>query len=74
MYCIFGVGFLAAMGINDFPVFGVVTAGTEGEIIMAWKSSKSAEADYCVSYPAKKVNMRYLLFHSTADEHVGLSS
>ena len=71
MYCIFGVEFLAAMGINDFPVFGVVTAGTEGEIIMAWKSSKSAEADYSVLYPAEKVNMRYLLFHSAADEHVG---
>lgn len=46
MYCIFGVEFLAAFGITDFPVFGVFTAATEGEIIMAWKSSKSVEADY----------------------------
>lgn len=72
MYCIFGVEFLAALGITDFPVFGVVTAGTEGEIIMAWKSSKSAEADYRVTYPAEKVSIRYLLFHSKADERVGL--
>lgn len=72
MYCIFGVEFLAAMGITDFPVFGVVTAGTEGEIIMAWKSSKSAEADYRVSFPAEKVNTQHRLFHSKADERVGL--
>jgi len=57
MYCIFGVEFLAALGITDFPVFGVITAGTEGEIIMAWKSSKSVEADYHPSYPAERVSL-----------------
>ena len=45
MYCIFGVEFLAALGITDFPVFGIVAAATEGEIIMAWKSSKSLKGD-----------------------------
>ena len=57
MYCIFGDEFL---GINDIPVFGDVTAGTDGEIIVVRKSSKSAEADYRVSYPAEKVTMLYL--------------
>jgi hypothetical protein len=62
MYCIFGVEFLAALGITDFPVFGVITAGTEGEIIMAWKSSKSVEADYRSSYRAEKVSLQRLFF------------
>ena len=57
MYCIFGVEFLAALGITDFPVFGVITAGTEGEIIMAWKSSKSVEADYRPLYPKERVSL-----------------
>jgi hypothetical protein len=57
MYCIFGVEFLAALGITDFPVFGVITAGTEGEIIMAWKSSKSVAADYCPLYPEETVSL-----------------
>ena len=62
MYCIFGVEFLAALGITDFPVFGVITAGTEGEIIMAWKSSKSVEADYRTSYRSEKVSFQRPLF------------
>lgn len=45
MYCTFGVECLASLGITDFPVWGIVTAGTEGEIVMAWKSTKSAEDD-----------------------------
>ena len=56
MCCTFGVEFLAALGITDFPVFGVITAGTEGEVIMAWKSSKSVEADYRSSYRGEKVS------------------
>ena len=46
MYCIFGVEFLAALGITDFPVFGIVLAATEGEIIMIWKSTKSVKEEY----------------------------
>jgi hypothetical protein len=62
MYCIFGVEFLAALGITDFPVFGVITAGTEGEIIMAWKSSNSVEADYHPSYPSRESESPLRLF------------
>jgi len=43
IYCIFGVELLAALGVTDFPVWGVVTGATTGSIIMAWKSSKSDE-------------------------------
>ena len=38
--------YLAALGTTGFPVFGIVAAGTECEIIMAWKSSKSVKEDY----------------------------
>jgi len=43
IYCTFGVELLAALGVTDFPVWGVVTGATKGSIIMAWKSSKSDE-------------------------------
>ena len=45
MYCIFGVEFLASIGLTDFPVWGLVTAGTRGSIIMAWKSTKKESND-----------------------------
>jgi len=53
MYCIFGVEFLASIGLTDFPVWGLVTAGTRGTIIMAWKSSKNESND---STPQRKVS------------------
>ena len=62
MYCIFGVEFLAALGIVDFPVFGVITSGTVGELIMAWKSSKSVEADYRKAYRSEKVSFQHLIW------------
>ena len=68
MYCIFGVEFLAALGITDFPIFGVITAATEGEIIMAWKSSKSVEADYRSAYRTEKVSFQRLLFYSACNQ------
>lgn len=40
LYCITGLEFLASIGITDFPVWGIVTAGSKGVILMAWKSSK----------------------------------
>lgn len=40
MYCTFGIEFLALFGVTDFPVWGLVTAGTRGSIVMTWKSSK----------------------------------
>ena len=43
IYCTFGVELLAALGVTDFPVWGVVAGATKGSIIMAWKSSKSDE-------------------------------
>jgi hypothetical protein len=43
MYCIFGVEFLASIGVTDFPVWGIVTAATRGSIVMAWKSGKSTK-------------------------------
>jgi hypothetical protein len=45
MYCIFGVEFLASIGLTDFPVWGLVTSGTRGSIIMAWKSTKKVSSD-----------------------------
>lgn len=39
MYLVSGVQFLAALGIKDHPVFGLVTSGPKGGIIMAWHSS-----------------------------------
>jgi hypothetical protein len=61
MYCIFGVEFLAVLGITDFPVFGVVTAATEGEIIMAWKSSKPWKTDYSSWYRTMEVSFRHFV-------------
>lgn len=55
MYCIFGVEFLAALGVSDTPVWGVVTGGTEGSVIMAWKSTMSDEVQKpSVSNPKKR--------------------
>jgi len=39
MYVTFGLEFLAALGIKDEPVWALVTSGTKGTIIMAWKST-----------------------------------
>ncbi|KAF9525861.1 hypothetical protein CPB83DRAFT_858756 [Crepidotus variabilis] len=41
MYCVSAVEFLASIGITDYPVWGVVAAGNEGAITMAWKSTSS---------------------------------
>ncbi len=54
IYCIFGVELLAALGVTDFPVWGVVTGATKGSIIMAWKSSKSDERKVPVATRSKK--------------------
>jgi len=45
MYLTFGAEFLAALGITDYPIWCLVTAGTQGTIIMAWKSTKSTMRD-----------------------------
>ena len=41
LYCSYGVNFLFSLGITDEPVWGLVGAGTEGTIIMAWMSTRS---------------------------------
>ena len=41
LYCSYGVNFLFGLGITDEPVWGLVGAGTESTIIMAWMSTKS---------------------------------
>ncbi|KAF9525860.1 hypothetical protein CPB83DRAFT_858755 [Crepidotus variabilis] len=41
MYCVSALEFLASIGITDHPVWGVVAAGNEGAIVMAWKSTIS---------------------------------
>lgn len=41
MDCISGVESLRALGITDFPVYGLVTTGSRGSIMMAWHSTKS---------------------------------
>jgi hypothetical protein len=53
IYCVFGVELLAALGVTDFPVWGVVTGATTGSIIMAWKSSKSDERKVPVATRSK---------------------
>ena len=40
MYCVSTVRFLAAMGIKDFPIFGLATHGPHGTICAAWVSEK----------------------------------
>ncbi|KAI0066297.1 hypothetical protein BV25DRAFT_1897758 [Artomyces pyxidatus] len=37
------VKFLAALGIFDFPVFGLLTKGAEGVVMYAWMSSRKHE-------------------------------
>ena len=49
LYCSYGVHFLFGLGITDEPVWGLVGAGTEGTIIMAWMSTKS---------PGKNMNQK----------------
>jgi hypothetical protein len=44
IYCISGVKFLAALGIVGVPVYGLVTTGLQGTIMVAWKSQKLAPA------------------------------
>ncbi len=58
MYCIFGVEFLASIGLTDFPVWGLVTTGTRGSIIMAWKSTKKGSND---STPQQTVSFGFKL-------------
>ena len=38
IYCISGVKFLAALGIIGVPVYGLVTTGMQGTIMVTWKS------------------------------------
>ncbi|CAA7263267.1 unnamed protein product [Cyclocybe aegerita] len=40
MYCVSGVEFLSTLGVDDFPVFGLVTTGSQGTILMVWKSTR----------------------------------
>ena len=45
MYITFGVEFLSALGITDEPVWALVTSGTRGSIIMAWKSTAARSSN-----------------------------
>jgi hypothetical protein len=40
-YCVSAVTFLAALGIKAYPVFGLVTSGKDGSVILAWHSDKT---------------------------------
>ncbi|KIM44004.1 hypothetical protein M413DRAFT_373035 [Hebeloma cylindrosporum] len=40
IYCISCVKFLAALGIVGFPVYGLVTTGLQGTIMVAWNSQE----------------------------------
>ncbi|KAI0343410.1 hypothetical protein BDW22DRAFT_1355841 [Trametopsis cervina] len=42
MHCVSGVHFLAAIGIREWPVYGLVTNGSEGAVIMASMSQYGA--------------------------------
>ncbi|KAF7336048.1 hypothetical protein MSAN_02318600 [Mycena sanguinolenta] len=41
MYLVSVVAFYSAIGIEDYPFYSVVTSGTLGAVIMAWKSPKN---------------------------------
>ncbi|KAJ7898958.1 hypothetical protein B0H14DRAFT_3424292 [Mycena olivaceomarginata] len=42
-YLISVVSFYAALGIEDYPFYNLVTAGKRGAILMAWKSKSKAK-------------------------------
>ncbi|KIJ61478.1 hypothetical protein HYDPIDRAFT_159531 [Hydnomerulius pinastri MD-312] len=41
MYCVAAVTFLAALGIEEYPVYGLVTNGNVGAVLLSWKSPAS---------------------------------
>ncbi|CAL1712250.1 unnamed protein product [Somion occarium] len=41
MCCVSAVEYLASLGIEDFPVYGVFASGSVGNLIMTWHSSAS---------------------------------
>ena len=41
MACIAGVESLCALGVTDFPVYGLVATGSRASIMMAWHSTKA---------------------------------
>ncbi|KJA16493.1 hypothetical protein HYPSUDRAFT_291017 [Hypholoma sublateritium FD-334 SS-4] len=41
MDCVSGVESLRALGVTDFPVYGLVAAGSRASIMMAWHSTKA---------------------------------
>lgn len=43
IYLTFATEFLAALGVTDYPVWCLIAAGTQGTIIMAWKSTRSSQ-------------------------------
>lgn len=40
LYVISTVDYLAALGIRDFPIFGIVAAGAQVSVMMAWRCSE----------------------------------
>jgi hypothetical protein len=47
VYLVSAVKFLAATGIKGHPIFGLVTSGTIGSVIMAWHSSTQNVCTSC---------------------------
>ncbi|KIJ61469.1 hypothetical protein HYDPIDRAFT_42675 [Hydnomerulius pinastri MD-312] len=41
IYCVAAVTFLAALGIEEYPVYGLVTNGNVGAVLLSWKSPAS---------------------------------
>ena len=64
IYCISGVNFLAALGIISVPVYGLVTTGMQGTIMVAWKSRELApagvvDAKVCSSSTNSQLSLAY---------------
>jgi hypothetical protein len=49
-YCVSAVTFLAALGIRAYPVFGLVTSGKEGSVIVAWHGKEEKEPVSCALF------------------------
>ncbi|KAJ3503041.1 hypothetical protein NLJ89_g8612 [Agrocybe chaxingu] len=71
MYCISGVEFLSTLGIHDFPVFGLVTTGSQGTILMVWKSTRVVDLeDDSTNYRTKAAQAQALTYTYVMDHNL----
>ena len=66
IYCVSGVKFLAALGVFGEPVYGLVTTGLQGTIMVAWNSQELTDkkgvvdAKVCSSSPDSQLHLLIL--------------